>query len=288
MVNPRLARSTFLCLVLVLPTTLGGGGCAHSRSNLLAIKEPVREAGVVFVVDGAGNFQACSQHIRLAARQERLPIQVVTVEWSHGFGRIIADQIGYAYARAKGCELAQVLQAFRREHPCVPMYLLGHSAGSAVVIAALESLPPVTIERAFLLAPSLSATYDLSPALKAVRTNLHVFYSERDTIYLGLWTGLLGNSDRCWGPSSGRFGFQYSPTCSEDVRFGGKLIQRPWQPVDRLAGNDGKHYGDYQIEFVRLHILPLFANQATLASHADRAAVDAYDLAGDKGRPWAH
>jgi hypothetical protein len=224
---------------------------------LVAIKAPITEAGVVFAVDGAGNFQACSQHIREAIDRGHLPIQVVTVEWSHGFGRIIADQIGYAYARLQGYKLAQVMHQFRLDHPGVPMYLLGHSAGSAVVIAALENLPPDTVQRAFLLAPSLSAAYDVRPALGAVRCGLHVYYSQRDTIYLGIWTGIMGNSDRHWGPSSGRIGFQIPSLCPEDAYLYNKLIQRPWNPADRASGNDGKHYGDYQLDFVRLHVLPL-------------------------------
>src|SRR5205085_1715720 len=132
------------------------------------------------------------------------------------------------------------------DHAGVPIYLIAHSAGSAVLIAALENLPPNTVDRAFLLAPSLSATYDIRPALRTVRNGLHVFYSRRDTAYLGVWTGILGNSDRRWGPSSGRIGFQVLPACPQDAYLYGKLFQRPWQPADRAAGNDGKHYGDYQ------------------------------------------
>ncbi len=185
----------------------------------------------------------------------------MTVEWSHGFGRIIADQVGYAHARLQGEKLAQIVCQYKAEHPGVPVYLLAHSAGSAVLITALENLPPNSIERAFLLAPSLSAAYDVRPALHAVRCGLHVFYSRRDTAYLGIWTGVLGNSDRRWGPSSGRIGFQCIATGPEDSQLYGKLHQRPWEPGDRAAGNDGKHYGDYQPDFVRSHIVPLLSKQ---------------------------
>jgi hypothetical protein len=90
---------------------------------------------------------------------------------------------------------------------------------------------------------------------------MHVFFSQRDTIYLGIWTGILGNSDRRWGPSSGRIGFQVPRVVgAEDALLYSKLIQRPWQCTDRAAGNDGKHYGDYQPEFLRLHVLPLFGS----------------------------
>ncbi len=168
------------------------------------------------MADGAGNFQACSKHVRDAVGKE--PLQVVTVEWSHGHGRIIADQIGYAFARLKGRQLAGAIMRFHQQYPGVPIYLMGHSAGSAVVVAALEHLPPETVERAFLLSPALSATYDVRPALHAVTRGLHVFYSRNDTAYLGIWTGILGNSDRRWGASSGRIGFQTLPSSAEDLR----------------------------------------------------------------------
>src|SRR5438477_5402060 len=78
---------TSVCLVLVSLAPLGGSGCAAARPNLIAIKEPVTEAGVVFAVDGAGDFQASSQHIRKVIEHDHLPLQVVTVKWSHGYGR---------------------------------------------------------------------------------------------------------------------------------------------------------------------------------------------------------
>lgn len=254
---PGMARFACVCLVLAGLATLSGSGCAHGRHELLVINTPIAEAGVVFVADGAGNFQGSSQHLREVIDADHLPLQVIAVPWSHGYGRIIADQIGYAYARSEGCKLAQVVQHFRMEHPGVPVHLAAHSAGVAVVIAALEYLPANTIDRVLLLAPSMSAAYDVRPALRAVRQGMHVFYSRNDVISLGVWTGILGNSDRHWGASSGRIGFQLYPGGPEDACLYSKLYQRAWQPADRDAGNDGRHYGDYQAEFVRLHMLPL-------------------------------
>jgi hypothetical protein len=259
MPNPGAKCVPTVCLVWLSLATLGALGCAGPQLNLISYKARVAEAGVVFAIDGAGNFQGSSKTIRALGERDHLPQQIVTVEWSHGFGRIIADQIGYAHARAQGEHLAQIVCQFEAEHPGVPVYLTAHSAGSAVLITALENLPPNSVEHAFLLAPSLSAAYDVRPALLAVKLGLHVFYSRRDTAYLGVWTGILGNSDRHWGPSSGRIGFQCAPTCSEDASLYAKLYQRAWEPSDRAAGNDGKHYGDYQPDFVRLHIVPFLS-----------------------------
>jgi pimeloyl-ACP methyl ester carboxylesterase len=261
----RPPRFVPFCLVLVGLATLGGSGCAAARPSLIALttrpqSNSSQDAGaIIFVVDGAGDFQGCSQHVREAVESEHLAIPVVTAQWSHGYGQILADQIGYAYARAQGGNLAQMLLQYRHEHPTAAIHLVGHSAGSAVAIAALENLPADVVDRAFLLAPSLSATYDIRPALQKVKDGLYVFYSKRDTAYLGIWTGILGNSDRRWGASSGRIGFQTACTNADDAVLYQKLHQRPWQPADRAAGNDGRHYGDHHPDFVRLHILPLVA-----------------------------
>ena len=261
----RPQRFVSVCFVLVGLAALSGSGCAAATPSLNAITTRPLSAhsedagGIIFVVDGAGDFQACSQHVRQAVERDHLAIPVVTVQWSHGYGRIIADQIGYAYARAQGFNLAHMLRQYRLEHPTVAIHLVAHSAGSAVAITALENLPPETVDRIFLLAPSLSASYDIRPALQKVKDGLHVFYSKRDTAYLGIWTGILGNSDRRWGASSGRIGFQITCASAEDSLLLKKLWQRPWQPGDRASGNDGKHYGDHHPDFVRLHVLPLVA-----------------------------
>ncbi len=223
---------------------------------MTAVKAPVTQAGIIFVANGAGDFQAASQNIRKVIHEDLIPMQVVTVPWSHGYGRILADQVGYQHIRTEGAMLAGVVQQFRAENPGVAVYLMGHSAGAAVIVAALENLPPEAVERSFLLAPSLSADYDIRPALKAVQQGLHVFYSHRDTAYLGVWTGILGNSDRHWGPSSGHIGFQVSSGTAEDAVLWPKFYQRGWEPSDRATGNDGKHYGDYQPNFVRSQIVP--------------------------------
>ncbi len=92
---------------------------------------------------------------------------------------------------------------------------------------------------------------------------MQVYYSKRDIAYLGIWTGILGNSDRRWGPSSGRVGFQTTVGGPEDQYLYNKLCQRPWHPADRLTGNDGKHYGDYQPDFVRQQVAPFLSSPRT-------------------------
>ena len=71
------------------------------------------------------------------------------------------------------------MTAYRQAYPGRKVYLVGHSAGCAVVLAAAERLPTDSVDRLILLAPSVCVTYDLRPALRTVRCGIDVFYSDR-------------------------------------------------------------------------------------------------------------
>jgi pimeloyl-ACP methyl ester carboxylesterase len=74
--------------------------------------------------------------------------------------------------------------------------LLGHSAGCAVVLAAAEILPPDSVDRIILLAPSVCDAYDVRPTLRAARDGMDVFYSSRDCLILGVGMRIFGTAER--------------------------------------------------------------------------------------------
>ena len=256
--SPRTPRRPYLVsFVLALAATLVASGCLSLRKcNPTSVSAAPANA-VVFVADGAGNFQAVSRTLSELFEQEKVPIHVVTFEWSHGYGRILADQLGFNYAVAKGKQLAEEVDAYAAAHPHMPLYMIGHSAGSTVILSALEHMRPGLIERAFLLSPAVSSTYDIRPAVDNVSRGLHVYYSRHDYWYLGFATHFLGTADRKFvHPASGRVGFQLPVDCG-DFALQAKLIQRPWQRVDIQTGNLGGHYGNYVPAFMKRHLLPL-------------------------------
>src|ERR1043165_1681147 len=207
----------------------------------------------VFVADGAGNFQRASRFLRAVTTRDGYPIEVITCEWSHGNRRILADQTDYAHARSEGEKLASMVQAYHAAHPEQPLYLLGHSAGTTIIIAALEHLPANVVERAVLMAPSISAYYDLLPAVKAVKHDIHVFYSSHECLYLRVGIRLVGTSDRTREPAAGVGGFRVDPD-PQEPSLSSKLIQHPWQRSDRELGHNGSHFGGYQPGFLRANI----------------------------------
>jgi pimeloyl-ACP methyl ester carboxylesterase len=247
-----------VCLVVALVSLAMLPGCAATFPSLLEAK-PMTFAAVpatVFVADGAGNYQFTTTSLRTVLQKDGYPIEVVTYDWSHGSHRIFADHLGYQHAREEGKKLALAVLEYHAAHPGRPIYLLGHSAGATVAVVALENLPPGVVDRAVLLSPALSTQYDIRPALRSVKSNLYVFYSRYDCLYLGIATGILGTPDHRWTAPAGRAGFCNQPDL-DDPTLLDKLVQRPWKPNDVELGNNGGHYGNYQPDFLRIRVIPL-------------------------------
>jgi pimeloyl-ACP methyl ester carboxylesterase len=233
-------------------------GCIATTQVLepMQLSAPMPPA-TVFVANGAGNYQMTTRALRNVARKDGEPLEFITFDWSHGKHRFLADQIHESHARAQGKKLADAVVAYHAKYPDRPIYLLGHSAGTTVTMAALENVPEGIVERAILLSPSLSAEYDVRPALRSVKQGLHVFYSRYDYVYLGLATGLVGTPDRRWSAAAGRTGFRV-PADWDEPELLCKLVQRSWRPSDHGLGNNGGHFGNTRPDFMRAHILPLF------------------------------
>lgn len=216
------------------------------------------QRGMVFVVDGAGGFEATSAALRQALGESECGLGLESFWWSHGYGRVVADQVDHAHAQAEGERLAARVCALRRLCPDAEVYLVGHSAGSAVVLAAAEALPPGSVDRIVLLAPSVSACYDLRPALQTSRAGIDVFYSTRDVAYLGVGTTLFGTADRhrlC--PAAGRVGFHSYISTPADAALYAGLRQHAWHPGIEWTGHHGGHNGAYQLDHLRYFVVPL-------------------------------
>jgi pimeloyl-ACP methyl ester carboxylesterase len=233
-------------------------GCAGARYQIrTTCASPTERQALVFVADGAGNFQGLSGSLRDTARACGAPVCVATVEWSHGYGRALADQTDPCHAVERGRRLAADVLAYRRQPGALPVYLVAHSAGSAVVLAAAEALPPDCVERIVLLAPSVSALHDLRPALRSARRGVDVFYSPRDVGYLGTVVGVVGTSDGLPGPAAGRVGFRVAAAAPEDAALVGRLRQHPWDPAVGWTGHRGGHFDCFQPAYLRTYVLPL-------------------------------
>ena len=126
---------------------------------------PTPPEGLVIVVDGSGGYQIAPKAVGMAVEAAKLPLFVRSFDWTHGTGRGLADMIDTEHARQEGQRLAYDVEWYRTNYPNLPVYLVGHSAGGNIVLEATRSLRHGRVERIVLLAPAVSAGYDLRQAI---------------------------------------------------------------------------------------------------------------------------
>jgi pimeloyl-ACP methyl ester carboxylesterase len=234
-----------------------GPSAAQGRPSLPPPPALRAQPGIVIVANGSGDFRTISTRLGQLIQEEKLPLCLETFVWSHGLGRFISDHTNHKNQLLEGRRLAEKVVAYRKACPCRPVYLIGHSAGCAVVLAAVEALPPGYVERVILLAPSVSLEYDLRPALRSVGSTVEVFYSRRDVFTLGLCMRLVGTADRKWSRAAGNCGFKPVVGSPEDACLYGKLRQHSWDACVEWTGNHGGHYGTNRSCFLKAYVVPL-------------------------------
>jgi pimeloyl-ACP methyl ester carboxylesterase len=256
---PTLSRVRYLWLVLPLVS-----GCAGVPARVESYAPPVPARGIVIVADGAGGYPTASRSITAAAEQCRLPLFVRTFDWSNGRLRPLADMRDGEHSRCQAEVLACEVNRYRASYPGVPISLVGFSAGSVVVLGAAERLPANALERIVLLAPAVSTAYDLRRALLSARGGMDVFTSQRDRLWLGLGTGVVGTADGTRDPAAGRVGFQPPALCPGELALAGRLRQHPWDPGVAWTGNEGGHSGTLGQTYLKAYVVPLLTSWQSL------------------------
>src|SRR5262249_41637936 len=99
-------------------------GCAGVQPRVAerppAGAAPAPSRGVVFCADGSGGFGTTSAALTNALAEQRQALDVRPVAWTHGFGRVLADQVDAEHARAEGQQLAEEVLAWEGGHPGQP------------------------------------------------------------------------------------------------------------------------------------------------------------------------
>lgn len=251
---------TFTAQAALAFGALGLAGCAAVPTAPPLPPAPGPARGVVFCVEGAGNWGTGCDALRRAVADADLPVEVRAFPWSYGPGRVIADQTDYEHARAAGRKLAGEIADLRAAHPDLAVDVVAHSAGSAVALAAAEASAPGAVDRLILIAPAVSSDYDLRLALAASRQGVDVFPSGRDFCVLGVGVAVVGTTDRRWAPAAGWGGFTLPPGAAPAAY--GQVREHPWAPADVAAGHLGGHYGAFRAAYLRDHVAPLLQADA--------------------------
>jgi pimeloyl-ACP methyl ester carboxylesterase len=244
----------------LLGALLLAAGCTSTRQPVPSCGCSAPNADVVFVADGSGDYRTTSKGLCEAVNACAAPLRIETFVWSHGYGRMLEDHTDHCHHLEEGRRLAGLVSAARQSCPERGVYLVGHSSGAAVVLAAAEAAPPGSIERVVLLAPAVACDYDLRPALRSARQGIDAFISRRDIGALGVGTGVAGTADGRWSSASGRVGFAPILTCPGDELLYAKLRIHPWDRCVRWTGNRGSHYGTLEQGFLHAYVLPLLTH----------------------------
>lgn len=221
-----------------------------------AIAEPPTP-GIVFVVGGVGGLDPLQACAPWTLPRAGVPHVIEVFTWTHGICRPLRDLQDERYLLVQADRLACLVREARQREPNRPIYLVGHSAGAGLVIAAAERLPPASIERIVLLAAAVSPAYDLRGALRAARCEVVSFNSTYDRLCLDFFTSLFGTVDRVYGPSAGLDGFQIPAHLDDEgERLYRRLVQVPWRLEMVWKCTDGWHNGSCMPIFLAYRVAP--------------------------------
>jgi len=165
-----------------------------------------------------------------------------------------SDHLVVARSKFKARSLATRIVALRDRYPDGQVHLMGLSAGTAIILNALEQLPDgVDVDHVVLFSSSVSAQRDLTPALHHVKGNLYATCSRGDLILRSLPI----NADGGDGPPAGRTGFRVPAHLTPEARSAySRVVNLHWAPAYTGFGWDGGHVSATSWVFVKAVIAP--------------------------------
>ncbi len=238
-------------------------------------REDAPDQGLVLCTAGAGGFVGEVGRIRRGLLEGGVPFAIEEFHWSRG--TVLGDQINLEANRAQAAALARRIETYQDAHPGRPVHLVGVSAGTGILVWALEALVPGRrVDGAVLIASSLEQHYNLGPALAKLRGRMHSFYSPLDMI-LAMGVPLTGTVDRSGGISGGlaRFVLPDDADAATRALYEECLVQHGWTPGDMLLGHLGDHLGATSPSFVRERIAPIVWGNVPCEPTPDEAAAGA-------------
>ena len=251
------ARGSWVAMPAILAAVIVVGALAAGCAQVNYTSPERYERGLVVCLSGAGGMMGECDRIRDGLASGGVDHAIETFDWSRG--DVLSDQVSADANRRMAGTLARRLESYMAQHPGRPVHVVGISAGTGLLIWALEDLQQgFQVEGAVLMASSLDTKYNLGRALAKVRDHIYCFGSPIDPV-LGLGVTVTGTVDRGGGLAGGLVGFS-PPNGASDAdkeAYKQKLAMITWWPGDWVLGNSGTHLGSTSPTFVRLRIAPL-------------------------------
>ena len=239
----RLAMPRVLLIILVIVAGAISAGCQVPLTCPRAI-----------YLDGAG-WPSGDKPIRAGLREAGFHGAVERFGWTSFLGPL-PDHLMAGANHPKVSALADRITALRRANPNGRIVLMGLSAGTGIIVHALEKLPlDVSVDYVVLLSPSISSRHDLSRALRHVKHRLYATSSPHDAILIAAPSAGLES-----GRPAGQVGFKLpergSGPGSAKNKLYSKVVNLPWRPGYVAYGWDGGHVSVTDSQFIRVVIAP--------------------------------
>ncbi len=236
----RSLRGTVGATIICLIALAAAGGCGT----------PPR-GPVVFYLDGAGYYSSAGK-VNRGLRRAGYTGHFERFSWSAYLGPA-HDHLVAAKSRYVARRLAGKIEKVRRGDPDGQINVMGLSAGTAVILQALEQLPTgIQVDNVVLFSPSVSANHDLTKALRHVRRTLYATCSPNDRI-LG---SLIVNADGKFGTPAGRSGFRIRRPGAEAETAYRKVVNLHWKPGYLAYDWDGGHTAVTNSKFIAAVVAP--------------------------------
>lgn len=253
-------------LLLGLALILAAAGCSEPKGG-----------AIVFYCEGAGWYSSAGR-VKDGLRSAGYDGRFETFSWSAYLGPA-HDHFVNARSKVVARGLSRKIEKARAQDADSPIHVIGLSAGTAVVLSALEQLSDgVRVNHVVLFSPSVSAKHDLTMALEHISGRLYATNSPHD----GLLAALVINADGLSGPPAGRVGFRIPKKAGKATRAAyRRVINLPWQPSYVAYDCDGGHTSVTRIKYVKAVIGPRLLQ--TESYPLDRSVIDrlvAVDSAG--------
>jgi hypothetical protein len=152
-------------------------------------------------------------------------------------------------------KLAEKITTWRESNAAGRLRIVAHSAGCGVTLGALARLDDrIVVDDVILLAASVSPQYPLTDVVHHVTGKVHLFFSDRDDVWLKWRTSHFGTYDNIKTEAAGRVGFRTDDMLPASRE---KLVQHRYEPAWKDLGNDGGHFGTLSARFAEQVLAPL-------------------------------
>lgn len=184
-------------------------------------------------------------------RAGAVPHAIEFFDWTRGFLHMLGNLRDRRLHDEQSERVAERIRRYRHGNPRASLWLIGHSGGAALSLLALARLRGVAATGAVLLAPAISADYDVEKPLANTERGIWNFRSRGDLV-LGL-TLLMGNVDGPRSLSAGVRGFARGTSGPGAPT----LHDVPWSPAMLRDAHGGGHFGCVNRRFIRRWVAPI-------------------------------